>query len=192
MSKRIFIVHGWGGRANEGWLGWLHGQLSKDHQVFSLQMPGTEVPRVSSWVQAISAAVGKTDKNTFFVGHSLGCQAIARYLEGLSEAEISGGAVFVAGFFQKLTNMGQDQISTGVISEWLDSPINFNAINRHLLRSTAIFSDDDPYVPFDNIGDFKNSLKAKIIIEHHQGHFSGSSGLPKYDSILRAVLEIIK
>jgi predicted alpha/beta hydrolase family esterase len=192
MPKRIFIVHGWGGLANEGWLGWLNEQLSKDCQVFSLQMPDTETPRVGSWVKAISEAVGKTDKNTFFVGHSLGCQAIARYLQTLPEAEISGGAVFVAGFFRKLTNMSQDRISKGVISEWLDNQTRFNEINKHLLKSTAIFSDNDPYVPFDNVADFKDLLKSKIIIEHNQGHFSGSSGLPKYDVILRAVLEIIK
>ncbi len=193
MSKRIFIIHGWGGVANEGWLGWLKEELLlRGFEAFSLQMPDTEAPRVGSWVKAISESVGKTDKNTFFVGHSLGCQAIARYLQALPGAEVSGGAVFVSGFFRKLTNMSQDRISKGVISEWLDNKTQFNKINKHLLKSTAIFSDNDPYVPFDNVADFKDLLKSKIIVEHNQGHFSGSSGLPKYDVILRAVLEIIK
>lgn len=193
MSKRIFVVHGWGGMANEGWLGWLKEELVlRGFEVFSLQMPNTNEPRIEAWVAAINKEVGKIDKNTFFVGHSIGCQAIVRYLSSLSETEVSGGAVFVAGFFKRLTNMGSDNLSRDIIKEWLDSSLDLISIKNHLLSSAAIFSDNDPYVPMDNVHDFQNILESKIIIEHQQGHFSGDSGLPKYDIILNAVLAILR
>ncbi|QQG52381.1 MAG: serine hydrolase family protein [Candidatus Falkowbacteria bacterium] len=193
MQKRIFIIHGWGGLANEGWLGWLKEELLlKGFDVFSLQMPNTNEPRIKAWVATITKAVGKTDQNTFFVGHSIGCQAIVRYLGQLPDDEVSGGVVFVAGFFKRLTNMGDDELSRSVIDEWLGAHLDLTTVRRHLLDSVAIFSDDDPYVPIDNIEDFKNILKSKIIIEHEQGHFSGDSGLPKYDVILQAALNVIE
>jgi predicted alpha/beta hydrolase family esterase len=185
MQKRIFIIHGWGGMANEGWLSWLKEELeAAGYLVFALQMPNTNEPRIKTWVKSISDSVGLVDGNTFFIGHSIGCQAIARYLEGLQRGVMVGGAVFVAGFFKNLTNMGNDALSRDIIHEWLDTPIDLISINSHLLKSLAIFSDNDPYVSLDNIEDFKNNLNAEIIIEHEQGHYSGSSGLPKYPSIL--------
>ncbi len=192
MAKRIFIIHGWGGLADEGWLGWLKEELLlRKFEVFPLQMPNTNEPRIKAWVAAIDKEVGKIDENTFFVGHSIGCQAIARYLDQLSDIEVSGGAVFVAGFFKSLTNMGSDNLSRDIINEWLGSPLNLVSVKKHLLKSAAIFSDNDPYVPIDNIYDFQNILESKIIIEHEQGHFSGDSGLPKYDIILNTTLEVI-
>jgi hypothetical protein len=44
----------------------------------------------------------------------------------------------------------------------------------------------------DNVHDFQNILESKIIIEHQQGHFSGDSGLPKYDIILNVILDILR
>ena len=65
-------------------------------------------------------------------------------------------------------------------------------VKRHLLKSIAIFSDDDPYVPIDNVEEFKYIIGSEIIIEHKQGHFSSSSGLPKYPSVLNVVLGFLK
>jgi len=192
MKKRIFIVHGWGGMANEGWLGWLKQELeSAGYLVFALQMPDTNEPRIKTWVEHIIKSVGVVDNNTFFIGHSIGCQAVARFLSQLPSGEISGGAIFVAGFFKKLTNMGDDSLSRNIINEWLDTLIDFNLIKKHLIKSLAIFSDNDPYVPLDNQEDFKEKLGSEIIIEHEQGHFSGSSGLPKYPSVLENIKKFI-
>jgi len=191
MKKRIFIVHGWGAVSNEGWFSWLKRELEfRGFLVFSLQMPNTNQPRIKPWVNAIASAVGKVDSETFFVGHSLGCQAIARYLNTPSKEDISGGAVFVAGFFKRLTNMPNDDLSQEIIKEWLNTPLDFVQVKNHLLKSVAVFSDDDKYVPSDNIEDFKSILNSKIIIEQSQGHFSSSSGLPKYQVILEAILNI--
>ncbi len=40
--------------------------------------------RIQNWILKIARAVKTADKNTYFVGHSLGCQGIARYIESLS------------------------------------------------------------------------------------------------------------
>jgi len=169
--KRIFIIHGWDGYPEESWFPWLKTELeSRGFDVFVPQMPGAENPRIEKWIPAIAEIVGTVDENTYFVGHSIGCQAIVRYLESLSEkvkvglpAQV-GGAVFVAGFFKRLTNLEPESDVKKVAAMWVNAPTDFSKAKFHLLKSVAIFSDNDPYVPLDNQDDFRDKLSSKIMV----------------------------
>ncbi|MEK7137875.1 MAG: alpha/beta fold hydrolase [Patescibacteria group bacterium] len=192
MAKRVFIVHGWDGHPEEGWFPWLKKELeAKGFQVFVPQLPETKSPRIFNWVPALAGAVGEADTDTFFVGHSMGCQTIARYLESLPEGQQVGAAVFVAGFFKRLTGLEDDADVQATDKHWLGAPLDLVRVKSHLPKSVAIFSDNDPFVPLDNQDDFRDQLGAKIVIENAQGHFSGGDDhcfeLP---SVLAAVLEI--
>lgn len=172
--KRLFIIHGWDGYPEEGWFPWLKKEMeSRGFEVTVPQMPDAEFPKIEKWIPALSSAVGTADNNTFFVGHSMGCQAIARYLETLPEDVTVGGAVFVAGFFKRLRSLGKDAEVIAISKHWLESPIDFKKIKQHLPKSVAIFSDNDPFVPIDNTEEFEQNLGSQIIIEQNYGHFSG-------------------
>jgi predicted alpha/beta hydrolase family esterase len=103
----------------------------------------------------------------------MGCQTIARYLETLPEGLHVGGAVFVAGFFKRLTGLGDDADAQETDRQWLGTPIDLGKVKSHLPKSVAIFSDDDPWVPLDNQDDFRDKLGSEIVIEQKKGHFSG-------------------
>jgi predicted alpha/beta hydrolase family esterase len=187
-EKRVFIIHGWDGYPEEGWFPWLKKELEqRGFEVFVPQLPQPDEPRINNWVPEIAKVVSIPDEQTYFVGHSMGCQTIARYLERLSEGAVVGGVVFVAGFFKQLTNLENDDVVRDVSKEWLGTPINLEKVKKHLKKSVAIFSDNDPYVPMDNKDDFIE-LGAKIIIEHNKGHFSGSTGTTELLSALNAIL----
>lgn len=191
MQKRVYIVHGWEGYPEEGWFPWLKRELEQQGFIVNVpQMPKAEEPRINNWVPALAAVVGVLDEQTYFVGHSMGCQAIARYLETLPQDKKIGGAVFVAGFFKKLSNISDDEVEKSVVDEWLNTPLDLESVKMHLLKSAAIFSDDDPYVPLENQEEFAKILGAKIIIEHAKGHFSGSTGTVELPAALVAVLEM--
>ncbi|MEK7580175.1 MAG: alpha/beta fold hydrolase [Patescibacteria group bacterium] len=191
--KKVFIIHGWDGYPEEGWFPWLKKELeARGFNVFVLQLPNPDEPRINNWVPKLKEIVGVPDEQTYFVGHSMGCQAIARYLEVLPEGVIVGGVVFVAGFFKRLTNLEDDEVVRSVSKEWLETPLNLARVKTHLKKSVAIFSDDDPYVPADNKGEFEDILGSKIIIEHGKGHFSGSAGTTELPVALKAVLEIAR
>lgn len=193
LQKRIFIIHGWDGCPEEGWFPWLKKELeAKGFSVLVPQLPNPEEPRIKNWVPALKKIVNKPDEQTYFIGHSMGCQAIVRYLETLPEETKIGGAVFVAGFFKRLTNLENDDTVRDIAKEWLETPINLQKIKNHLKNSVAIFSDNDPYVPIDNKEDFSDILKSKIIIEHNKGHFSGSGGTKELPAAFEAVLDIAK
>lgn len=188
--KRVIIVHGWDGYPEEGWFPWLKRELEKKGFVVIVpQLPHADKPRIQNWVPALAKAVGKPDKETFLVGHSMGCQTIARYLEKLSDGVKTGGAVFVAGFFKRLTGL-EDEETEEIADSWLTAPLDFKKVKSHLNKSVAIFSDDDPYVPLDNQYDFRDKLGSEIIVEHKQGHFSGSTGTFEIPSVLKAIIKL--
>lgn len=175
MKKRVIIAHGWEGYPEEGWFPWLKKELEqRDFEVIIPQLPDPENPRIYNWVPKLSGAVGNIDENTYFVGHSMGCQTIARLLEKQPDSTKAGGAVFVAGFFKRLAGLGEDDASQETGEHWFQTPLDFQKVRRHLPKSIAIFSDDDPWVPLDNQEDFCEKLGSEIIIEHYMGHFSGA------------------
>jgi predicted alpha/beta hydrolase family esterase len=152
-------------------------------------MPDAANPRIHNWVPAIAGTLGEVDEQTYLIGHSMGCQAIARYLENLPEGLKVGGAVFVAGFLKRLTGLEDDLAVQETDQHWLGAPIDLNKVKSHLRGSVAIFSDNDPFVPLDNVEAFRDQLGSKIIIEHEKGHFSGPTDkMTQLPSALESVL----
>ena len=192
MKKRVFIIHGWEGFPEEGWFPWLKRELeNRGFDVYVPQMPDAAYPRIKNWLPAIEKIVDNPDKNTYFVGHSMGVQAIIRYLETLPENKKIGGAIFVAGFFKRLTGLGEEPDYEETEKDWLKTPINLSKVKNHMSNSVAIFSDNDPFVPSDNQGDFRDKLKSKIIIKHEMGHFSGpSDNITELPVVLEELLKI--
>ena len=191
MNQRVFIIHGWDGHPDKGWFPWLKSELeNRKFQVIVPKLPGNSEPRIQNWVPEISRAVGDVNDHTYFVGHSMGCQAIARYIENLPIGTMAGGAVFVAGFFTRLTNIENDDISRSVVAEWLDTPLDLQKVRAHLGKSIAIFSDNDPFVPLDNQEAFIKELGSEVVVARGQGHFSGSNGVTALPSALEAILKV--
>lgn len=189
--KKIILVHGWGGTPDNGWFPWLRRKLEeKGFEVVVPQLPGTDRPHISTWVPALASTVGVSDKDTYFVGHSMGCQTIVRYLETLSEDQEVGGAIFVAGFFKPLKGLETDDESR-IDREWAETDINFDKVRQGLKKSVALFSDNDPYVPVANADIFKEKLGSEIIIQKNQNHFNEGSGFTELPIVLEKLLEII-
>ena len=102
-----------------------------------------------------------------------------------------GGAIFVAGFFKRLTGLEDDLDVQKTCEHWLNTPIDLEKVKSHLNKSVAIFSDNDPYVPLDNQNDFRDKLGSEIIIKHEMGHFSGpSNGITELPVALESVLKL--
>lgn len=189
--KRAILVHGWDGAPEHGWFPWLRKELeAKGFQVIAPQLPNPGSPRINAWVPALAEAVGSPDENTYLIGHSMGCQTIARYLETLPEGQKVGGVVFVAGFFKRLTNLEEDDNSQSVGTEWLTVKPDLQKVKSHLLKSVALFSDDDLYVPLDNQDDYRDVLGSEIIVQHGKGHFSGGEGTKEIPVVLEKLLDM--
>ena len=181
MKKRAFLIHGWEGTPEEGWRPWLKKELlSAGFSVIVPAMPDTNHPKMEAWVPFLAKQIGVPSENDYFVGHSLGCITILRYLETLKEGEKIGGAVLVAGF--------TDSLGYQELAGFFQTPINWSKIKSHCDRFVAIMSDDDPYVPLRHGNIFQQQLAAKLTVERNKKHFSGDDGINVLPSAKEAVL----
>ncbi len=184
---RVIIVHGWRGYPEKGWFPWL--KLELETNGFKVDVPQFPLhdKTIHAWVRELEKVAEIPDKETFLVGHSIGCQIIIRYLEKLPRGVKIGGAVFVAGFLRPIKNHSDMQ---EINKKWVAQPINLKNVKTHLNKSIAIFSDDDPYVSLDNQEDFRDNLGSEIVIEHKQKHLSGETGTVEIPAVLKAVLKL--
>jgi len=183
MRKRVFFIHGWEGSPEEGWRPWLREQLeAKGFTVINLSMPDTNYPQMNEWIDTLRDAVGVPDKDCYFVGHSLGCITILRYLESLSQGQKIGGALLVAAFTEDL--------GINEIKNFFTKDINWEKIKKHCNNFTVLLSDNDQYVPLSYGDTFKEKLNAKIIIKRNLGHFNGDDVPTELPPVLDAFSQL--
>ncbi len=188
MPRRVLIIHGWGGSPNEPMLQWLKTNLEENGLEAVLpEMPDTENPIIKDWVEKLKEIIRNPDKDTILVGHSIGCQAILRYLERLDSVKQVGKVVFIAPWFT-LSNLESDE-EWETAKPWLNIPVKETDIIKHMSKMVAIFSDNDPFIPAENIELFRRRFNAEIIIEHQKGHFREEDGVKSLESALRAILK---
>ncbi len=108
-KKKVFIIHGWDGSPDEPMYRWLGAELRKNgYEVIVPEMPDSETPHIGAWVSEIKEIAGEPNEEDIFVGHSIGCQAILRYLEKLPPTVKVGGVVFIAPWLT-LQNLESDE-----------------------------------------------------------------------------------
>ena len=183
--KKVYLIHGLGGNSNENWFEWLKKELlKKDYDVKAFDMPDTYNPKIEQWINFLECEINpeEIDEETYFVGHSIGCQTILRYLEKLHKHKKIAGCVFVAGWFN-LINLEPKEFQ--IAHPWIKSKINHNRVRDHTDNFLAIFSNDDPYIPFEEQEKFKKELGAKVKIKHNEGHFKSTEKIPEILDFLK-------
>ncbi|HLD02084.1 MAG TPA: alpha/beta hydrolase [Candidatus Nanoarchaeia archaeon] len=175
--KRVFIVHGWDFKPSFAWYPWLRRELERSgFEAHTLEMPNASTPKIDEWTGHLKKEVGNVDNDTYFIGHSIGCQTILRFLEKLSGNQIAGGAVFVSGWIN-LENLETDG-ERKIAKPWLETKISLEKAKKHCKRFSAIFSDDDPWVPMSDEKIFKEKLGAETFTEKGKEHFTKMTQLP--------------
>lgn len=188
--KTVCLVHCWDGTIDDGWYPWLINILkSSNIKVIAKNMPNTESPTISEWVEELDNLVTSLDENTYFIGHSIGCQAIMRYLETKDTTKI-GGMLFVAPWLRLLPAALVDGADL-VAKPWVETPIDFAKVKQFTANTTCIFSDDDYFVPLDQEKELQNKLNARTIMLSDKGHISSDDGITELPAILTATGEML-
>lgn len=183
--KRVIIVHRWEGGSHDDWRPWLKTKLENmGYEVLVPDMPDTDVPVIEKWVSKLSEVVGTPDSETYFIGHSIGCQTILRYLETV-DTQV-GGALFVAGWFN-LDNLEDEEV-VETAKPWIETPIDIGKIKTVLPKSILLISKDDPYGAFqENVDKFSRFVTHTSVFDHSE-HFTES----KDSSILEQFKNLIQ
>ena len=185
--KRLFIIHGWGGGQKQPMISYLE-EAGKElgFETTFLNMPNPEVPTIDAWTKHLEENVYYVDQDTYFIGHSLGCQAILRYLE-MNKGSPLGGAILIAPAF--VVDGLDTQEDQDIFRPWKDRPIDFANIRTMSNNFVTIFSDDDKLVPLDSNKEIiEKGLNQKIIIENGKGHFCKEDGVTELP-IAKEILE---
>jgi len=180
--KQVYLIHGWGGGPeSESWFPWIKKELEKKgFKIHIPTMPNPNYPKIKEWVGFLEKNIKSVDKNTYFIGHSIGCQTIMRYLERLPKKNKIAGCVFIAGWFNLLETAYENPEEEKLIAKpWFETPINFEKIKQHTDNFLAIFSDNDPCVPLSDSKLFEERLNSKIIIKHNEVHFNETKQIPE-------------
>ncbi len=180
--KRLFVIHGWGGSPNEPMIHWL-GEKGRElgYEVAVLEMPNSAVPTIGAWTAHLDEHVMYVDENTDFIGHSIGCQAILRYLATQKGSKV-GKVVLIAPWIEIAAQETAEE--EDIARPWKENPIDFVSIRGMGKDFTAIFSDNDADVPLEaNKAWIEKNLNANIIVETGKGHFTEEDGVVDLPSV---------
>jgi predicted alpha/beta hydrolase family esterase len=186
---RVFIVHGWGDKPGDHWMPWLKGQLEqKGFSVAAPALPNTEAPVIDEWVSYLDGEVGEAGEETYYVGHSIGCQTIMRHIERLPAGVSVRGAAFVAPWFVLAGLSAEEE---AIARPWIETPIEVAAVRSRLPELIAFFSSDDPWVTLDNIALFEQRLGARTHLLEGRKHIGVESGMTTFPELLAASLNAL-
>lgn len=176
--KKVYLIHGWGGSSSsEPWFSWLREEFGKKGiELVIFDMPNTDEPKIEEWVGYMKDNIKDIDEHTSFIGHSIGCQTILRYLEKLPKHIRISKCAFVAPWFD-LINQSEEELE--IAHPWTNTGMDFPRILEHCRQFLCIFSDNDPYVHLDQAEKFKQGLGAKVIIKKGQEHFNETEEIPE-------------
>lgn len=193
MRRRAFIIHGYQGYPEEAWFPWMKRELEKAGYEAALPwMPNPDHAVISEWIGFISGLVGEPDVGTVLIGHSIGGQAVLRYLEGLgATGKAVGITVLVATNFpaRPLPGAPEKKIDDKVLVPWFTTGVDPALVSKAAGRCTLILSDNDPYMSLDEArSGFETGIRPRIVIEHGKGHMNDESGITELPSALQAVI----
>ena len=134
----------------------------------------------------IKEIVEPINNNDIFIGHSVGRQAILRYIEKLNENEKIKKVILIAPWMHLDDNTIKEEGKKiiKIAKPWMETPINFRKIKTHCDEFIAIFSNNDPYIPLSNTKIFKEKLNADILVLKNKGHFDSTSKIDKLPELL--------
>lgn len=190
--KKVFLVHCWDGTSDDGWYPWIEQELKKYNvEVIRFDMPNTANPTIEEWVSTLNEKVDKLNEETYFMGHSIGCQTIIRYLEAKEVTKI-GGILFVAPWLDLLPEAVEDEDSYNTAYPWIHTPIDFEKVKEFSNNINCIFSDNDYFVDLKQEQEFKQKLNAKTIIVNEKGHISQDDDIFELNEILELSKEMLE
>lgn len=188
--KTIYIIHGWDGSPTADWLGWATKTFQdKGYRVITPAMPDTEEPKIDTWINYLKSIVITLNEDTYFIGHSIGCQAIMRFLETV-DTKI-GGVIFVAGWFNLINLEGLE--AEEIARQWIETPIDTEKVKKNLNFSVIILGDNDLWVPYNETKkDFETKLDSEIVTLHGVGHITSDDGFGPFPKLIEIFENKIK
>jgi predicted alpha/beta hydrolase family esterase len=188
MKNNIFIFHGTEGYPEENWFPWLKQELEqREYKVFVPQFPSPPIvsAKIAEWFEVLENYNQYINKNTIFIGHSLGGIFTLRIMEKLEQPVKAAFFIGTPIGVRPILNFDRDNAFSGFNFDW--SNIKIKA--KHFI---VFQSDDDPYVGLDNGKELAKNLGVDLSFVPNAGHFNKKAGYLKFEKLRDKVLEIFE
>src|SRR6185437_2672397 len=186
--KKVYLIPSRGARPKNYWYPWVKSTMEQSGFAMTiLELPDPDKPKKSAWMKALMPLKDEMDEDTYLVGHSVGCQATLRLLDALPSGRMIGGAVLAGGWVSVPNWNGRSEAEKAVLNDWMTPPLVLSNVVGKSKNITAIFSDDDEFVPRENWAACEKELKAQVIVKHRFGHFEAND-LCELPEVTNAIL----
>jgi len=180
MNTTVLVLPGW---QNSGPLHWQTLWEQQNHGFKRVLQQDWETPRRCDWVARIAEELRQAPGPVVFVGHSLGCIAVAHSCQSApSEINKVRGALLVAPADVDRADMPAQ------IRDFAPIPCR-----RLPFPSMVIASNDDPYLTIERAQELAEMWGGQFLNIGSAGHINSESGLgdwPDGKRMLRRLLEM--
>lgn len=137
----VFIFHGTMGSPEGNWFPWLERELKVlGIEVFVPRFPTPEGQNLENWLKTFERYQDKVNKETVFVGHSMGPGFFLRLLERRTSP--IKAAILAAPFDGFIGEEPYDTLN----KSFIDHPFDWEKIKQNCKKFVVYAGDDDPYV----------------------------------------------
>ncbi|HRZ97176.1 MAG TPA: DUF1749 domain-containing protein [Paludibacter sp.] len=188
-KPKIYLVPRWAGNIHSDWYDSIFEFIKNKYNITieRLEMPNWNEPDIEKSIEYLSNQVKQLNQQTYFVGHSVGCQAIIRFLSKQFQENTDlhiGGCLFVAGWFKV-------DHPWNTLKPWLVvNDINFNLISNRINFKRIVLSDNDPFTAnyLENKSLWEEKLNTEVVIYPERKHFNESEELNVFSEIEKMIL----
>ncbi|NYZ76793.1 serine hydrolase family protein [Candidatus Micrarchaeota archaeon] len=178
-----FIFHGYGASPDANWFPWLKKELeARGYNVFVPAFPDSNHPDREKWLKHFEQYKKHVNKDTVFVGHSLGAPFILNILEQLNTP--IKAAFLVAGFTGPIGPDFDPYVGSISIRDF-----NWKKIKQNCKKFVIFASDNDPYVPAEKAEELHKLLPSELIIIKRGEHLNAGSGYFTFNELRDAILK---
>lgn len=179
QSYNIYVVHGYTASSQANWYPDLKNNLaSKGIVVHVFDMPNSHNPTEKEWLDFLEAKITNFDEKSIFIGHSLGCVAILRFLEDKNMNNIES-LFLVSGFVE------DSPISE--LSEFVKRKINYSKFIETIKNRVVVSAEDDDIIPYQYSEILAKKLNAQFVLLKNGRHFIDRDGFTEFTYLINLV-----
>lgn len=178
MSRRVLLLHGWGGSDFPHWQSWLSGEIAKEYGcVQFLRFSDVDAPKLGVWQQELKETLAAF-KPDIVICHSL-ANTLWFHLCNTAQMQV----------VEKLYLVAPPSLECKVeeLKEFfpLKPPKNLYAKETLLITST-----NDPYMSVDEAKALQKELGVEMVMLENAGHINTDSGFGEWEWMLKELQTI--
>ena len=151
-------------------------------EVFVPRFPTPEGQSLKSWLKTFEPYQQYVNKDSIFVGHSMGAVLAMRLLESRTSPILA--SILAAPFYGEL-HLGED--FDKLLRSFINHPFDWNRIKQNCKKFVIFDGDNDPYVPLSQPRFITDQLGGELNIVPGGKHLNGEAGYRELPEVLAEI-----